>query len=376
MIHSKLNIKYIIFHDMNNHRLLLSLPLLLFVLLGNLSLVSEVYAAEINGKVIATRGDSVTIKINAGPTPRIGDKVEISFGDGEDKVPVGTWRVTKVEGSTVSADVVSKDGDATLDMNATIFSSSVARKQPQRKKQESVIPSTDVTEELPWLKDKKQPRRAPPPVKEKPVVSAPAEIERSTAAEVTPKASAAILHMTTKQYEMVWKDSGSGADEDFASFRPRAEQGYFPLGDVANASPWQGKRYPMPGFTTILVKSGAMEVKKPTGYKRTWNSEGSYSDAPFSSWEPIPPTGYKCLGDVGSRSLDKMPSTDAIRCIPEQCVKQTELGNKIWNDKGSGAIVDFSAWLVPIVNLYIGTPVHNRPRGSIYTINSDCLEMR
>ena len=137
---------------MNNHRLLLSVPILILVLLGNFVAVSKASAAEINGKVIATRGDSVKIKIDAGPTPSIGDKVEISFGIGEDKVPVGTWRVTKIEGSNVSADVVSKDGDATLDMNATIFSSSTARKQPQRKKQADVLPSTEVTEELPLRK--------------------------------------------------------------------------------------------------------------------------------------------------------------------------------------------------------------------------------
>lgn len=358
---------------MNRYRFLLTLPIFLLVLLWMFGAMRVVNAAEINGKVIATRGDSLTIKIDTGPTPRVGDKVEISFGIGEDKVPVGIWHVTSIEGSIVSADVESKYGDATLDMNATIYSSSAVLKQPQREKQNSTTSVAKDNEELFWLKPKERSAKESTLVREKQIPPTPANVEESTVAYAPPPASGAILHMTTNQYEMIWKDSGSGARKDFASFRPIGPPGYYPLGDIAIAEPWRGKRYAMPNFNTILVKNGAMKLKKPTAYKLTWNSKGSRSDAPFSSWKPVAPPGYRCLGDVGSPSLDSPPATDAIRCLPYNCVQESELGERIWRDKGSGATVDFSAWSVPQINIYIGTPAHSKPGGSIYTINPVCL---
>ncbi|MFQ5661607.1 MAG: Vps62-related protein [Gammaproteobacteria bacterium] len=364
-------------------------PLFLVFLLV-IMIIGHTIAADpagISGKVIAVDGNRVTIKISPGNSPNNGDRVELSFNLAGERFHVGTWRVKRIEGTTVMADVVKAELPADVDMDARIFSGSAVatassnQKQSQQKQQESNASS--VEDELFWLKSDNQsvqkpaqvPAKATPAIKEKSVSKKPKPIQEQKPIQKSKLASVRvrIQHIITNQYQMVWKDSGSGARKDFASFRPVASNGYYPLADVAVAGPWKGKRYASPEFNTLLVKSGELELKKPVGYEKIWSSKGSNSDKPFSSWGPIAPAGYRCLGDVGSQSLDKMPSTDAIRCIPEQCAQETQIGERIWRDKGSGADIDFSVWLVPSVNLYIGNPSHGNPRITVYTINPSCL---
>jgi len=329
-------------------------PFLAVLLVSTVLMVSnKAHAGEINGKVIAVDGKQVTIKIGPDDVPSIGDQVELSFMLADEKFMVGTWQVLKVEGTTVFAEAVKVELPADVGMTATIAAVSA--------------------EELFRLKPKGRADRETVPATEQPAAPSTLEARSFTANIPAHPVRGTIQHTTTRKYEMIWKDSGSGARKDFATFRPKGPPGYYPLGDVAVAEPWRGKRYAMPEFNTVMVRSDQIELKKPERYRKIWDSAGSHSDRPFSSWEPVAPTGYRCLGDVGSQSLDTPPATDTIRCLPDYCVQETELGERIWKDKGSGATIDFSAWRVPQLNLYIGTPAHARPRGVIYTINPDCL---
>ena len=79
-------------------------------------------AAEIKGTVTAVAGTTVTIALKSDLRPNVGDKVKISFKTADDEIPVGTWRVSKVEGATVTATVVEAEGEATIDMTAVIYS--------------------------------------------------------------------------------------------------------------------------------------------------------------------------------------------------------------------------------------------------------------
>ena len=189
-----------------------------------------------------------------------------------------------------------------------------------------------------------------------------------------PLSNQLIQKIAINDYDLIWKDSGSGARKDFATFRPKSINGYYSLGDVAVAEPWKGDRYAPPEFETILVKSDQVELKKPFDYIKIWDSRGSKSDAPFSMWKPIPPHGYKCLGEVGSQSIDTKPSLDTIRCLPDQCVTKTKITKRIWRDKGSGADLDYSAWEVSGVNLYIGHASHKKINQDAYTINEECFK--
>ena len=322
------------------------------VVILSMMMITNVMAAPVSGRVIEVHGDVIIINTGGGKV-NIGDRVDISFQVGDEKLPIGTWHVTQVSGNRIHAKSERMDTVAQMGMTAEIFPAAGKADQQQ-------ISSTPAKEnELFWLKEKKKTATQTSP--------------QQTKSTATASTHEPIQTKTTNMYQLIWNDSGSGAHRDFASFRPLAEQGFYPLGDVAASEPWPGHRYAAPAFNTIMAKGGTLELKPPIGYKRVWSSEGSFSDKPFSSWAPEAPAGYKCLGDVGSQSMETMPSLNAIRCLPDQCVVETELNEKIWTDEGSGAKLDFSAWRIPTVNLYIGTASHGKPRGVFYTINPNCL---
>lgn len=100
---------------------------------------------------------------------------------------------------------------------------------------------------------------------------------------------------------------------------------------------------------------------------------GSGSDRPFSTWKPIAPPGYRCLGDVGSASENSPPPADVIRCVPVECSVETRLEGEIWTDRGSGADLDYAAWRIPLTNTFIGIDAHARPRGAVFTLNDRCM---
>ena len=90
-----------------------------------------------------------------------------------------------------------------------------------------------------------------------------------------------------------------------------------------------------PSKETILVSG---DVKKPVRYKKKWDSKKGCPDCQSSQnyisiWEPVPPPGYICLGDVAELGKNP-PETDKIRCIPKKCVKKISLGNKFWDSDG------------------------------------------
>ena len=284
-------------------------------------------AAQTTGNVIAVRGDTVIFEVTAGPNPSIGDLVEVSFELGGEKFHVGTWRISRFVGPVIEASKVKAQLDPEKGMSVLVRRAPAGRGNTARRQAPRAITTA--------------PRRTP----------------------------AAITITTVSTYRLVWKDKGSGADRDFAVWRPVGRNGFYPLGDVANASPWHGKRYHQPGFQTLMVRGG----KAPVGYRRVWNTERSHPRQPFSSWAPVAPPDYVCLGHVGNTGLDAMPPLDAVRCLPRRCVVETSLEQMIWKDTGSGARLDFSAWLVPGVNVYIGHAAHKRPRGVFHTINPACL---
>lgn len=313
----------------------INLTVILLLLICVTTPISGIRADEIStGTVIDVRGDTVSIELATGPAPAIGDIAELGFELGGEQFVVGTWRVTKLLGPVIEATRVKAELAADKGMTVR-FSKTATGKVP------AAAPAT-------------------PPV-------APPATQKMTRPQTAP-VQAAVQFITTSEYQAIWKDIGSGADVDFAVWRPVAKNGYYPLGDVANAGPWPGERYGKPSFDTLLVKGG----KPPVGFRKIWSSAGSFSDTPFSSWVAVAPQGYRCLGDVGTTSLDQMPATDTIRCVPEDCIVATPLQQLIWEDTGSGADLDFSAWLVPVVNTYIGNAAHAKPRGNFYTINEAC----
>jgi hypothetical protein len=84
---------------------------------------SEAAVQAVKGKVIMTRGKTVVIELeDTRRQPARGDTVELSFSAGGEAVPVGTWRVSRVEeDGTVEAEPVDALGEPSLGMDARIL---------------------------------------------------------------------------------------------------------------------------------------------------------------------------------------------------------------------------------------------------------------
>lgn len=304
---------------------------LMAILVVGMLMLQQAYAsgADSTGTVIGVRGETVIFEVTSGPDPSVGDLAELSFEMGGEQFVIGTWRITKFVGPVIEASRVDAELEAEKGMIVRIRGTPEA---PQAGG-ETLAPVS--------------------------AAAIPARREME---------STEIMFARVSEYRRIWTDKGSGASRDFGVWRPVGRDGFYPLGDVANAGPWPGRRYPPPDFDTLLVRGG----KPPVGYRMVWNTERSHPDRPFSSWTPVAPPGYRCIGDVGSASLDASPPLDVIRCLPQQCIVETELKQKIWDDTGSGARLDFSAWFVPGVNVFAGNASHKKPVGVFYTVKSEC----
>jgi hypothetical protein len=89
-------------------------------------------------------------------------------------------------------------------------------------------------------------------------------------------------------YELVWKDKGSGADMDGAFWRPIPPNGYVALGLVAT------RNYNKPSLDEVKCVRQDLVVQGQPG-AQVWIDKGTGADADFGSWEiSAPPiSGYE-----------------------------------------------------------------------------------
>ncbi|MEE8574142.1 MAG: hypothetical protein V3T30_01915, partial [Thermodesulfobacteriota bacterium] len=101
----------------------------LAVLAFSLLLSASVFAAEIRGTVTSVLDSTITIEITGTASPSPGDKVDVGFVTPEgDYVPIGTWRVSRVDGRKVKATKVEAEGEADIDNVAVIHTSARSTK--------------------------------------------------------------------------------------------------------------------------------------------------------------------------------------------------------------------------------------------------------
>mmetsp|Transcript_2964 Transcript_2964/g.6506 ORF Transcript_2964/g.6506 Transcript_2964/m.6506 type:complete len:566 (+) Transcript_2964:185-1882(+) len=144
----------------------------------------------------------------------------------------------------------------------------------------------------------------------------------------------------TSSMTSVYDDRGSGANNDFSDWRPddSSFDEWYSLGDAGLP------RYGSAPSNGLLVKAPGDILMPPLDYSLIWKDSGSGGDMDGSFWEPIPPTGYTCLGHVVQPNYRK-PSTNLIRCIKTSYV--TDAGKSwLWTDAGSGADWDASVYQV------------------------------
>ncbi len=294
-------------------------------------------AAEIRGRVIAVEGNTVQLAIEGPVKPIKGDRVEVSTSIGTSVFPVGIWEIESIGEDAITAIEVAADAAADVGMDAIIHS-----------------------------------KAGTPPGQQ--ATSPPGEGE-TAAGIISPsdgRTIPAVRHMTTRTYELFWTDKGSGADVDFAVYRPTAIAGFYPIGDVVVTGPWLDDRYAVPTFPTILIASGTLATMAPIDYRLIWTSAGSGSQKPFSLWKPVPPEGFQCLGQIGSDSLETKPPLLATRCVPNECARLLSVNEQLWTDEGSGADRPFGAWR-GYENVLVGRADHTGTPDRVFGMNADCL---
>lgn len=98
----------------------------------------------IDGTVVSVQGDAVVIQLSSQGRPAAGDKVELIYVTSSGmELPVGTWKVQSVSGSTVTAGHVSSSASARKGLKARIHTQQKTQvRQEKPKKPQSASAST------------------------------------------------------------------------------------------------------------------------------------------------------------------------------------------------------------------------------------------
>jgi hypothetical protein len=161
----------------------------------------------------------------------------------------------------------------------------------------------------------------------------------------------------TSGFSELWNDGGSGADKNGA---------FFSAGDMfASSLRWRVLAHlGRPSHDNIKGKVAtvlAREVnpsnallRSPVDYERvvTWPMSMPYF-ARVTAWRPVPPPGYVSLGDVIMPGHEK-PGLGYLTpfCVRKEAVggrsyvREAEIGEVIWDDRGSGWDASISAWAI------------------------------
>ena len=161
------------------------------------------------------------------------------------------------------------------------------------------------------------------------------------------------------EYDEVWNDSGSGAEQDVSVWRPRVPAGCHLIGMTAKNG------HSRPTFSTLVIRAGGRDIAPPERFDLVWWQERGKRR--FWCWRPIPPAGYVSLGDVGTTS-ETPPSHNDVVCVALACLSPNRqpLGGQIWNDRGGGAPKDAAFFAQPGgTGLFrcSDDATHNKPHG-------------
>ena len=161
------------------------------------------------------------------------------------------------------------------------------------------------------------------------------------------------------EYDEVWNDSGSGANQDVSVWRPRVPAGCHLIGMTAKNG------HSRPTFPTLVIRAGGRDIAPPERFDLVWWQERGKRR--FWCWRPIPPAGYVSLGDVGTTS-ETPPSRNDVACVASACLSPNRqpLGGQIWNDRGGGAPKDAAFFSQPGgTGLFrcSDDATHNKPHG-------------
>jgi hypothetical protein len=180
----------------------------------------------------------------------------------------------------------------------------------------------------------------------------------------------ALMLAFTDKFELSWNDQGSGANKDVSFYQPIAPKDFHALGTVAVGKA-KSDFNPNDRVAVLCVKpvSGTVELDDknvsngnvskrpalafPADYENIWSDKKTGSDKDGSCWRPIPPAGYKALGDVVVVNYNK-PARTLVVCVREDLTYEGKVGEQIWSDEDSGSQAqDFSTWEIDVFDKFV-----------------------
>ncbi|MGB1700114.1 MAG: Vps62-related protein, partial [Nannocystaceae bacterium] len=137
--------------------------------------------------------------------------------------------------------------------------------------------------------------------------------------------------------EPIYTDEGTGSFASVSFWRPTVPEGFRSLGDVP------ADTYTSPLVTGYAVAADHPAVVSPVGYEKIWSDEGANGNMMVTLWNPIPPAGYVCPGQLAKADYGDPPGLDEIACVRHEYLKLSGV-DFVWDDTGSGASWDGSVW--------------------------------
>ncbi|CAI8918291.1 conserved hypothetical protein [Pseudomonas sp. IT-347P] len=196
-----------------------------------------------------------------------------------------------------------------------------------------------------------------------------------------------LINFTT-EFHRVWSTNGSKVKPG-AFWRPTpardALPGYFPLGDQFMFSNFNINGEMVSAVVCEKDLNGERNSKgnalaKPADFELVWKESSTSSATRASIWRPIAPVGYVAMGLVCANDHSK-PSLNTIRCVRADLVVEAKVGDLLWNDKGTGAKLSFSAWAIEpptaepgeicfAPGTFVGVPTYSKPTtpGTAYAL--------
>lgn len=161
------------------------------------------------------------------------------------------------------------------------------------------------------------------------------------------------------QFNILATDRGSEANDDISFWTPdlpNPAPQYYYLGCYATnnynnpASP-SGPQYVV---TEEYIEFGGDDsyFKAPIGFSLTWSCIGNDQASNLGIYSLVAPDGYIGLGSVAAMDFNNPPNVSDfpfLVCVREDLCEKVTVNqeNFIWCDKGSGAPLDVTVWMLP-----------------------------
>jgi hypothetical protein len=179
------------------------------------------------------------------------------------------------------------------------------------------------------------------------------------------------LRYTTASH-LTWNDVGSGANLDGSFWAPNISAGTGAIKRLVHAA---RRGYTAPAGMVVAEDLTGTALAQPVSYTTIWTDSGSGANGNGCFFQPVPPAGYVSLGIMGTNCA----TTYGVYCVRQDLCVQGTIGNMIWNDSGSGANSDFSAWKIVAppgaidVGGYVGHASHGVPGTTVWCLRADAV---